>query len=201
MAKKKPVQKKSETGKRKLLTPPIAIIMLAFLLGAWIGNGGIKYIDGKLLFEKPDWNKFTSIAPQAVITAAGDKQPLVFWKDGYGDCLVSRIINVYDGDTFRCDIDAMPHIIGKNIGIRLRGIDTPEINDKNPYAKAKAIDAREFAKRKLMAAEKVELRNLDRDKYFRILADVYVDGQSLGQMLLEAGLAKQYDGGTKESWE
>ncbi len=200
MAKKQQAKKKTVTAGRKLLTPKIAVIMFVFLLGAWVGNGGIKYIDGKLLFAKPDWNKFTSAAPKNIIAAAGDKQPLVFWKDGYGDCLVSRIVNVYDGDTFRCDIDEMPHIIGKNISVRVRGIDTPEMNDKNPYTKARAIDAREFAKRKLMTAEKVELRNLDRDKYFRILADVYADGQSLAKMLLEAGLANEYDGGTKEQW-
>jgi len=44
------------------------------------------------------------------------------------------------------------------------------------------------------------LRNIDRGKYFRIVADVYIDGKSLAQMLLTKGLAKVYDGGKKSEW-
>ena len=43
---------------------------------------------------------------------------------------VSRIIGVYDGDTFRVDIDELSDIVGKNIAIRILGIDTPEIKGK-----------------------------------------------------------------------
>ena len=53
---------------------------------------------------------------------------------------------------------------------------------------------------RLRAAKKIELRNMKRGKYFRIVADVYVDGMSLAQMLLEAGLAKPYDGRKKPKW-
>ena len=34
----------------------------------------------------------------------------------------------------------------------------------------------------------------------RILADVQVDGVSLGEELIKKGLAKPYDGGTKSGW-
>lgn len=36
-----------------------------------------------------------------------------------------------------------------------------------------------------------------RGKYFRILAVVYVDDENLGQALINAGLARPYDGGTR----
>jgi tRNA G10 N-methylase Trm11 len=39
------------------------------------------------------------------------------------------------------------------------------------------------------------------NKYFRILADVYVDGVNLADELIQHGHAKSYDGGTKSSWE
>ncbi|MBT9528863.1 MAG: thermonuclease family protein, partial [Pseudomonas sp.] len=39
-----------------------------------------------------------------------------------------------------------------------------------------------------------------RDKYFRLLAEVWIDGHSLGDLLLKAGLAKVYTGGTKSPW-
>ena len=38
---------------------------------------------------------------------------------------------------------------------------------------------------------------MERGKYFRIAADVYVDGESLGDMLIAAGVAVRYDGGKK----
>lgn len=41
---------------------------------------------------------------------------------------------------------------------------------------------------------------MKRGKYFRIVAEVRVDGQNLGQLLIEKGLAKPYDGGKKQKW-
>ena len=49
----------------------------------------------------------------------------------------------------------------------------------------------------LKDAEQIVLRNMERGKYFRIAADVIVDGESLGDMLIEAGMAVRYDGGKK----
>ena len=49
----------------------------------------------------------------------------------------------------------------------------------------------------LRDAEQITLRNLERGKYFRIVADVYVDEESLADMLIEAGMAVRYDGGKK----
>ena len=46
-------------------------------------------------------------------------------------------------------------------------------------------------------AQKIELRNVDRDKYFRILANVYVDDKSLSEVLIKNKLALPYDGGRK----
>lgn len=45
----------------------------------------------------------------------------------YGNATVGRIVSVYDGDTFRCDIPKWPAIIGQAIRIRVAGIDTPKI--------------------------------------------------------------------------
>ena len=39
----------------------------------------------------------------------------------------------------------------------------------------------------LKDAEQITLKNIERGKYFRIAADVLVDGEDLGDMLLEAG--------------
>ena len=118
----------------------------------------------------------------------------------YGDAIVTKVTSVYDGDTFRCNIKEYPPIIGENIPIRIKGIDTPELRDKRKEVKELAYKARDFTVRKLRIARVVKLKNMERGKYFRILAEVEVDGNSLGQQLLANGLAKPYFGGKKPSW-
>jgi len=113
---------------------------------------------------------------------------------------VSRIISVYDGDTFRVDIDALPEIVGKNIAIRILGIDTPEIQGKCEQEKLLAIKARDLARDYLNNAKSIHLKNLSRGKYFRLLADVFVDDFNLADALLEKGLAVKYSGKKKSSW-
>ncbi len=113
---------------------------------------------------------------------------------------VSRVVSVYDGDTLRVDIDGYPDVIGKNMPIRIRGIDTPEIRGKCPEEKAMAKKARDFLRKKLAEAKEIELLDVDRGKYFRLVASVKVDGQSVGSLLLSKGLARPYDGGKKQGW-
>ena len=66
--------------------------------------------------------------------------------------------------------------------------------------KAKAREAKQYTVKRLREGKKIELLELRRDKYFRILARVMIDGEDLGAELLKAGLSKPYDGGTKETW-
>ncbi len=118
----------------------------------------------------------------------------------YGTVKVSKVISVYDGDTFRVDIDSLPPIVGKNIPIRLNGVDTPEIQGKCQQEKDLALEARDFVRNKLVNAKEIKLSKLQRGKYFRVVADVYVDGISLEQELLDNELAYKYTGGKKSSW-
>lgn len=118
----------------------------------------------------------------------------------YGTAIVSKVISVYDGDTFRVNIDSLPPIVGKNIPIRLNGVDTPEIQGKCKYEKDLAIEARDFVRNKLADAKEIRLTKLQRGKYFRVVADVMIDGVSLEQELLDNKLAYKYTGGKKSSW-
>jgi endonuclease YncB( thermonuclease family) len=121
-------------------------------------------------------------------------------KSQYGTVTVSKVISVYDGDTFRVNIDSLPPIVGKNIPIRVNGVDTPEIRGKCQYEKDLALEARDFVRSKLANAKEIKLTNLQRGKYFRVVANVIVDGVSLEQELLDNKLAYRYDGGKKLSW-
>ncbi len=115
----------------------------------------------------------------------------------YGSAVVSEVTSIYDGDTFRANLKGYPEIIGYRIGVRINGIDTPEMRGQCQKEKNLARQAKELTVTQLRGAKKIELRNMKRGKYFRIVADVYVDGKSLGEMLVKRSLAVPYDGGHK----
>jgi len=124
----------------------------------------------------------------------------------YGNIRVSEVVKVYDGDTITVNIKKYPLIIGEEIGVRIYGVDAPEIKGKTEYEKKKAVEAREYVRARLNEGKKIELRNIRRDKYFRILAEVwiYIPKQgwiNLSQELIEKGFAKPYFGETKEEWK
>ena len=118
----------------------------------------------------------------------------------YGTFTVSQVISVYDGDTFRVDIDELSPIAGKNIPIRVNGVDTPEIRGECDSEKELAIEARDYVAGLLESADEILLVNIERGKYFRILAVVMIDGVNLTELLIDKGLGYAYTGGTKKSW-
>ena len=113
----------------------------------------------------------------------------------YGCVFVDEIVRVYDGDTFFCNIHQWPKILGENIGIRINGIDTPEIRGSD---KTRALKARAITYEKLTSAEVIVLKNIKRGKYFRVIADVECDGEDLADVLIKSGFAVRYDGGKKD---
>jgi len=121
---------------------------------------------------------------------------LSFSKD-YGDYQGAVYISNYDGDTIKFDLPGLHPIIGNKINIRVNGIDTPEIRGKCEQEKYSAEQAREMVADILKDAEKIDLKNMERGKYFRIAADVFADGESLAEMLVESGMAVRYNGGKK----
>ncbi|APG27042.1 hypothetical protein A7E78_03855 [Syntrophotalea acetylenivorans] len=119
----------------------------------------------------------------------------------YGDVVVAEVTSIYDGDSFKVNLKGYPPIAGERIGIRINGIDTPEMRDNRPEIKALARKAKQYTVQRLREGQQIILRNMKRGKYFRIVADVYVDGSNLGQELISVGLAKPYGGGKKPKWE
>lgn len=118
----------------------------------------------------------------------------------YGNVRVDEVSSIYDGDTIRVTIRAWPAVAGERVPVRLYGIDTPEMRDKRPRVYQLARSAKQFSVEQLRNAKRIELRKIRRDKYFRLLAEVWVDGRNLSELLLKAGLAKPYFGGKKVSW-
>lgn len=114
----------------------------------------------------------------------------------YDGSLSAKIIKIYDGDTITVDIDDLPELFGKGIGIRVYGVDTPEIRGPN---KRSAIRSRNFARKLCPIGSQIELQNLRRGKYFRIVADVICNGKNLSEELIKRKLGVPYFGGKKNS--
>ena len=82
-------------------------------------------------------------------------------------------MSAIDGDTIR---------VGQE-RIRLRGIDTPELNEPEGQAAKERLEA-------LLRSGTVSIVPHGRDVYDRLVADVFVDGQNVAEILRREGLAK-----------
>lgn len=112
----------------------------------------------------------------------------------YPDIVATDFVRNYDADTITVNICDWPDIIGQKISVRVNGIDTPEMRGGTDYSKALAKEARDFVTSMLKCSQKIVLKNPQRGKYFRIVADVEFDGVDLGKLLVSMGYAKVYDG-------
>ena len=122
-------------------------------------------------------------------------------KQNFGNIIIDEVTSIYDGDTFRVNINSYPDIVGQKIAIRLNGVDTPEIRGKCIKEKLLARKSKKLTVLTLRGGKTIELRDMQKGKYFRIVADVYVDGVSLADVLIKNKLAIKYDGGTKvKNW-
>lgn len=110
------------------------------------------------------------------------------------------LVSVYDGDTIKLNITGWPAIIGHRINIRVNGVDTPEIRGYDCAGEKELGERAKAFTQDFVQHGQITLHNLQRDKYFRILADVRVNGELLSKALRDAGLAYEYHGGTKQSW-
>lgn len=111
-------------------------------------------------------------------------------------------LKVIDADTVTVLLDSASsstHLsaITSFYNVRLRGIDAPELHSKNRCEREKAQTAKLFVEKIINSATQVDLYSVSRDKYFRLLADVVVDGTSVSARLLKAHLAVPYFGETK----
>ncbi len=110
----------------------------------------------------------------------------------------ARLIKVIDGDTILVNA----HIwLSQEVEtlVRIRGVDAPELKGKCYREKNMAEDAKKYMEK--ITKGKIELSNISEDKYGgRILADVYANGINISKLMLEANLARPYNGQRRDSW-
>lgn len=112
------------------------------------------------------------------------------------------VVGIKDGDTIAVEIPGLPVTLNP-VAIRLRGVDTPESGGRAKCAAERDLARRAtgFTKLAIMRGRRIEFAMPDWDKYGgRIDAEIWIDGVSLADQLIAAGLARAYDGGKRGGW-
>lgn len=104
----------------------------------------------------------------------------------------AEYVRNYDADTITVNIPDLPDLFGRNLGIRVKGIDSPELSGKKPCERELALLGKRYVRERIMASNSMILKHPTRGKYFRVVAFVELDGQDLGEELLDKNLAVPY---------
>ena len=107
------------------------------------------------------------------------------------------VVSVYDGDTFKINLNCSLAVYCEKVPVRVLGVDCPEIKGKTEKEKQLAQKAKAFTK-EFLADGPISLTRCSRDKYFRLLCQVNnAQGQNLADELIKRNLGYAYDGGKK----
>ena len=111
----------------------------------------------------------------------------------------ATVTSVYDGDTVKVQAEHWPGHTWTG-GVRVEGVDTPEIRGKCPEEKIAAFAARDFVR--AILGIHILLHNVKQGKYAgRVVARVQTEtGEDLTELLIEAGHGRPYDGGARQGW-
>ena len=114
----------------------------------------------------------------------------------------SDVSRVYDGDTFFIKVDTRPNF-AEEIGVRIIGVDTPEMCGVTAKERRWAIEARDYLERRINKSRKMDF--LSKSKKFRfshgrILAVVKIDGRDIAQDIIDEGLGRKNHGEKRDGW-
>lgn len=108
-------------------------------------------------------------------------------------CIIDDVI---DGDTVHMSCEG-----GPNDNLRLMGFDTPETyRAKCATERALGLQAKQFLQQQIAKASSIIPQTHGRDRYQRLLARLYLDGVDVADIMIAAGLAVRYSGGTRINW-
>jgi len=177
-------QRKRPTRRQPLdRKPPVFILFLLVFAGTVAITQG--YLSG--WFEGvPD--RPLSLVGAAIAEAPASGEPSK--QASFSFCHMGGGYNcVVDGDT----------IWFEGIKIRLADIDTPETHDYQCQTEKNLGDRATVRLREILQSGSISLKPIDRDEdqYGRKLRIVLVDGESIGEALVDEGLARWYEGGRR----
>ena len=101
--------------------------------------------------------------------------------------IVEAVLRVVDGDGYHCRLLAVPWMPWRvfEAFVRLEGVSVPEGGAPDCRDMLRAEAVKDFAAQRVRDARLATLRNFRRDKRGRVLADVFVDGQDISELLAE----------------
>ena len=112
----------------------------------------------------------------------------------------AKVIKVYDGDTITIGFFKEGSTSPYRTSVRLLGIDTPEMRGKTIEEKTSAKLAQQFLSSQILG-KIVTLTNVSKEKYGRLLADVYCNEIHINHLMIDNNYATAYFGGTKQEFK
>lgn len=108
----------------------------------------------------------------------------------------ATVLTIRDGDSITADLDLGFDVTLANQGVRLDGMDAPELKT------AEGVAARTFLATLIAPGQRLTIRTKladSREKFGRILAELWREGdaESLNAKMILAGHAKPYSGGKR----
>lgn len=175
--------------KRSLISIVVTVVVLALLLftdtgrdllGNWLQQSDTSRTENAQQQTEPQAEDASGTPTQESDSTPSAPQPE---HNGRVSATVERTV---DGDTFIAQLAD-----GSRERVRMLLIDTPETKKEGTPVQPFGPEASEYSK-KLLTGREVELEfdEEQRDQYDRMLAYVYLDGESVNEKLLEQGLAR-----------
>lgn len=112
---------------------------------------------------------------------------------------VGQYVKNYDGDTVTLKLLIWPDLV-KTAQVRILGIDAPEVRGECDREKRQAREARDYLADLLTDAGIVRVTVHGFGKFGRPLADLEVGDRNVGELMIDQGHARRYDGGARASW-
>lgn len=115
----------------------------------------------------------------------------------------TQIIRVSDGDTIVISARFLPAPLKPELAVRIYGVDTPEKGHRAQCEseRQRGEQASAWTKQLVASGQRFQVTLYGWDKFGgRVLGDILVDGRSVREGLIAAGLGREYYGDKKESW-
>lgn len=138
-----------------------------------------------------------------LILALSFSLPVFAAKQKEGVTYEAQILKVSDGDTIVIAAPYLPAPLKPQLSVRIYGVDTPEKGHRAQCEKEAKMgeQASLFTKNMVATGKQFYVVLYGWDKFGgRVLGDILVDGNSVRNSLIGAGLAREYYGEAKKSW-
>ncbi|WP_054001771.1 thermonuclease family protein [Shimia sp. SK013] len=107
-----------------------------------------------------------------------------------------KILSLIDGDTAKLVCPEKGWMTA-----RFLGFDAPEFGSAGCFSeRVKAFAATFYLRWELWTASRISAVPYGKDRYGRYLTELNLDGENAGEIMVTAGLARDYKGGQRMSW-